>query len=160
MDPAASRLDEVLERVLPSLHAIDETRSQWRYGEGKWSKRELLGHLIDSAANNHQRFVRLQLQDEIRLPGYEADAWVNTQCYHERSWGQLLALWEAYNRHLVHVLTTIAPQHTTRRWHLPDESSHLLRWIMDDYVDHLLHHLGQILETSFQHRYGDVTKPD
>ncbi len=160
MDAAACRLGEVLDSVIPLLRSIDESRSQWRYSEGKWSKREILGHLIDSASNNHQRFVRLQLLPELRLPGYDADLWVSIQRYHAQPWGQLLALWEAYNRHLVHVMAEIAPEHTTRRWHLPNGSSHSVRWIMDDYVDHLLHHLGQILEARFEHRYGDTTKMD
>ena len=160
MDAAAQRLSEVLDGVRDPLQRIDESRSLWRLGEGKWSKREILGHLIDSAANNHQRFVRMQLQSDLRLPGYEADGWVSVQHYHERDWGDLLALWEMYNSHLVHVMSSIGPEHTGKRWHLPDGSSYSLRWIMDDYVDHLLHHLGQILETTFEHRYGDPSKAD
>ena len=68
-------LSSVVARALPHLSAISEDAAAQKPNPSKWSKKEILGHLIDSAANNHQRFIRLQLAREIGLPGYEQDNW-------------------------------------------------------------------------------------
>lgn len=80
MNSIAEELESVL-KVSGRLRAIDEKDASLRPGPGKWSKKEILGHLIDSAANNHQRFVRLQLAQRLELPGYEQEGWVSVQHY-------------------------------------------------------------------------------
>src|SRR5262245_10195957 len=89
--------------IASRLRQIDESTASRRPGPGKWSHKETIGHLIDSAANNHQRFVRLQMQEHLELIGYDGDEWVRLERYQERSWLDLLTLWESYNRHLAHV---------------------------------------------------------
>jgi len=137
------------------LRAISEARSAERPARGGWSPREILGHLIDSAANNHRRFVLAQIQDELVFPGYEQESWVQVQHYQEETWESLRALWEAYNLHLAHVMTTAPETARTRPREehglpaiafkdLPPSQPATLEWLMQDYVDHLLHHLGQI----------------
>src|SRR5581483_11097823 len=69
-------------------------------GRDKWSRKQILGHLIDSAANNHQRFIRMQLTPDLRFPGYEQNDWVRLNHYAKRPWKELVTLWAAYNRHL------------------------------------------------------------
>ncbi len=68
------------------LQAIDETKSARRPAPGKWSPKEIIGHLIDSASNNHQRFVRAQFQDHLIFPGYNQEAWVEAQDYQNSQW--------------------------------------------------------------------------
>jgi hypothetical protein len=112
-----------------------------------WSRKEILGHLIDSASNNHQRFVRAQISPPLSFPGYEQEAWVRTQDYAGRPWSELVLLWHGYNRHLVHVMSRIPSAAFANECVCPgrpDEPA-TLGDHMTDYVDHLEHHLGQIL---------------
>ena len=81
-----SALASVVAHALPLLSAISEDAASKKPAPNKWSKKEILGHLIDSAANNHQRFMRLQLQTEISLPGYDQDDWVRLNHYQQRTW--------------------------------------------------------------------------
>src|ERR687889_2348450 len=83
---------------LPRLRALTESDAGKDRGDGKWVRKEILGHLIDSAANNHQRFVRARAADPFVWPGYEQDAWVAAHGYRDRSWSELVELWVAMNR--------------------------------------------------------------
>jgi len=143
MNEAAEHLRQAVSEYLPKLKALSETEAATRCGD-KWSPKELLGHLIDSASNNHQRFVRAQLVDKLVSPGYEQDAWVTVQKYQHRSWQDLLSFWEHCNRHLAHVIDAV-PQ---GRLHTPcvigDNAPVTLEFVMTDYVRHLRHHLEQI----------------
>lgn len=144
-ESTSSRLAEVVARVEPKLRAISEDLSRWRYGEGKWSKRELLGHLIDSASNNHQRFVRAQQTDRLAFPSYAQNHWVAVQRYHDTAWFALLDLWIAYNRHLVQVMRAIPEGRLTMRCDIVGYGESSLGEIVIDYVDHIEHHMRQIL---------------
>src|SRR4029434_9691950 len=107
--PMVSSLSSVVAIALPRLSAISEQKAAQKPAPGKWSKKEILGHLIDSAANNHQRLVRLQLEREISLPGYEQDGWVRVTRYQDLRWPDLISLWAAYNRHLATIIESIDP---------------------------------------------------
>ena len=108
-----------------------------------WSKKEILGHLIDSAANNHQRFIRLQVDREVTLPGYDQDFWVKANGYQRASWSDVVTLWASYNLHLATVIENIDPACAEHIWHHPD-ADYTLKFLVDDYVVHMLHHLVQI----------------
>ena len=138
------------------LRAISAADSN-QIGTGAWSRKQILGHLIDSAANNHQRFVRGQATGDLVFSGYDADEWVDAQKYTDRSWPDLIELWRAYNLHLVHVVASIPEpvrQHTRNKHSLDKIAFHTvdpgtpatLEYLIRDYLDHLKHHLGQILE--------------
>jgi hypothetical protein len=114
-------------------------------GAGKWTKKEILGHLIDSAANNHQRFVRAQLSDQDAGPGYEQDGWVSVQRYRDRRWTELLDLWSAQNGHLAHLIETVPPAKLATRCIIGNDEPVTLEWLMRDYLRHLRHHLAQLL---------------
>jgi len=86
---------------------ITESQSERPRAEDQWSSKQIIGHLIDSAANNHARFVLGQLKDDLVFPGYEQDRWVASQHYQEASWSQLVELWRAYNLHLAHVMSYV-----------------------------------------------------
>ena len=115
--------------------------------------KEIIGHLIDSAANNHRRFVEGQFQDTLTFPGYAQDAWVRSQDYQAASWPSLVALWAGYNDHLMHVVRSIPPailqQARTHNfdelgWRpFPRSQPATLQYLIEDYVAHLEHHVAQ-----------------
>ncbi len=140
-----SELDDVLESEPPRLLAVSEQAASHRPAAGKWSKKETLGHLIDSAANNHQRFVRLQFEDGLILPSYQGNEWVRSQNYAGREWRDLVELWLAYNRHLAHVVRHADARAAGHIWKSPGGDTSL-QFLIEDYLRHLRHHLAQILE--------------
>ena len=144
MESVANDLQSAL-AVADRLRQIDETTASLRPNPGKWSKKEILGHLIDSAANNHQRFVRLQLSGRIDLPGYDGDEWVRVQRYQDRPWGEIIDLWQMYNTQLAAVIRHVDSKALRSVWHTPDGNDLDLEFIIRDYVVHLRHHLDQIL---------------
>jgi hypothetical protein len=150
----AQRLRDAVEAATPRLLAMSEADAGRAPETGKWSPREVLGHLVDSAANNHQRFVRGQLQDDLVFLGYAQDDWVRVQDYAHAPWEELVALWRLYNRHLARVME-LAPadrrlspraRHNIQEigFAAPIEATATLDGIMLDYVEHLLHHLRQL----------------
>ena len=145
---AATRLQEI--------SADDSTRST---GD-EWSRKQILGHLIDSAANNHQRFVGAQFADHLVFAGYDQEQWVSAQRYNDEPWPDLIELWRAYNLHLLHVVAAIPQPVLTqaRAKHTLDQiafktvapdSPATLEYLIRDYVDHLKHHLDQIWRDSW-----------
>ncbi len=124
---------------------ISEVDFQTRLQPGKWSRQETLGHLIDSAANNHQRFVRAQIEDTPTI-FYHQDQWVNIQAYQKENRDILIALWESYNRHLGYVISQIANENLEKECRGKDGSIVTLGFLIEDYLRHLEHHLHQIID--------------
>jgi hypothetical protein len=144
---AAAELQKVLATVPSRLSAInDKDASLPRIG-GKWSCKQILGHLIDSAANNHHRFVRAQIEKSLEMAGYTQDQWVSTQSYQQRNWNDLVTLWTCYNQHILHLILTAPAEHLTIPCKIAGDESGPLEFLMVDYVAHLEHHLNQILAT-------------
>jgi hypothetical protein len=143
-----------IESASAALRALPESAAAVRPAPGKWSRKELLGHLIDSASNNHQRFVRAAFQPALVFAGYEQDAWVALQRYQDEPWLDLLELWRAYNRHLAHAAAALPIQLRLRptREHNFDQiawrpvaagEALTLEWFVRDYAGHLEHHLAR-----------------
>jgi len=139
------------------LREITPEQSRSGTSEDGWAPIEILGHLVDSAANNHQRFVRGQFTGDLVFPGYEQDQWVSGQKYRAASWPDLIQLWSSYNLHLAHVASVIPKDvltkprtaHTLNQiaFNLVDKKEPAtLEYLIRDYVDHLQHHLKQIFE--------------
>lgn len=156
-----NELLSAVEQSAPALLSLSEADSARHPAPGKWSPREVLGHLIDSASNNHQRFVRVQFQDDLVFLGYEPDAWVTVQQYEESPWTELVALWRAFNLHLAHVMALVPEPVRTRvhtrhnldelAWQtVPRGEPTTLDYFMADYVAHLKHHLRQILGSQWE----------
>jgi len=146
MRQTSLRLMQVVEETEPRLSAITEPDSSTRSGASKWSRKEVLGHLIDSASNNHQRFVRAQLDGALNFPGYQQDGWNRAQQYQSEPWANLVRLWASYNRHLAHVIAAMPDDAGPRICVIGGGSPVTLEFLVTDYVVHLEHHLEQILE--------------
>ena len=143
-----SKLRDEVDTAEARLRSLSYARAASSPGSGRWSPKKILGHLIDSAANNHQRFVRVQSEDGLRLPGYAQDAWVDTQRYGDRAWPDLIDLWCSYNRHLAHVIAHIPEARGKVQCQISDGPPVTLRHIALDYVGHVQHHLKQIFRQS------------
>jgi len=144
MESVAKDLESLL-KLADRLRDVKDAEASIRPAPGKWSKKEILGHLIDSAANNHQRFVRLQLASVVNLPGYDGDEWVRLQRYQDRPWSEIINLWQMYNVQLAALVRTVDPRTLGNVWHTTDGKDLDLEFIMRDYVVHMRHHLDQIL---------------
>jgi len=150
----AARLRTRVEHAARVLGAVPEAEAARRPARDKWSKQEILGHLVDSASNNHQRFVRARLHEDLVFPGYEQDDWVEAECWQERPWRETLELWRLFNLHLAHLIERTPKEiaervHTRHNLHLrawrkvAEGAPVTLAWFMEDYVGHLEHHLAQ-----------------
>jgi hypothetical protein len=142
-DLAGALRDEVTQAVARFRKWSDAEASADR-GPGKWVKKEILGHLIDSAANNHQRFVRAQLVNPFAWPGYEQTSWVALQRYRERPWLELVDLWLALNGHVAAVIESVPADQLSIPCTIGDHKPESLEWWMRDYLRHLKHHLAQL----------------
>jgi hypothetical protein len=111
----------------------------------KWSRKEELGHLIDSASNNHLRFVRAALEQQYRGPGYDQDACVRLHGYQDLPWGDILALWRSYNLLLAELIARIPPNKLTTKCTVGEGAPVTLGYLIEDYVLHLRHHVDHIL---------------
>jgi hypothetical protein len=141
-------LSEKLVRAVQSaegkLRKVSEADSCTPALKGGWSRKQVIGHLIDSASNNHQRFVRAALQGSLEFPGYEQDGCVRIQAVQSAPWPLLVALWMNYNLYLAHVLAHLPADKLDARCRIGEDDPVTLRFLAEDYLTHLLHHLGQI----------------
>ncbi len=133
-------------RTLPGvLSRFSEAESEQRTSPERWSKKEVIGHLIDSTTNNHQRFVRGQIVSGQEFPGYEQEQWVRIQQYQAARWQDLIELWRAYNSHLLHVAERMSEEGKRAVCRVGGGAEVTLAGLFVDYVDHLEHHLRKML---------------
>lgn len=144
MKELSERLLSVVDAAEPRLRQISAEESAEPILKGGWSRKQVIGHLIDSASNNHQRFVRAALQPSLEFPRYDQDGNVRVQAPQEADWPLLISLWAAYNRYLVHILSHLPASKLETICRIGDGEPVTLSFVATDYVRHLLHHLRQI----------------
>jgi hypothetical protein len=137
---------KTIKKSYKKLIQIKEKDSEKPISDDKWSKKEIIGHLIDSASNNHQRFIRAQLITNLTFPGYEQEKWVKLQNYQNEKWLDLVELWKSYNLHLLHAVSVIPEDVMNRTCKIGDKEPISLLILLEDYISHMRHHLGQILD--------------
>jgi hypothetical protein len=145
MTRLSQRLQSVLDAALPRLRAITDSDAGVSAGPNRWSARQELGHLIDSAANNHLRFVSAALQPEYHGPGYDQNGSVKLHGYQELDWLVLLDFWQRYNDLIIRVVDRIPEDHLHVRCQIGDGAIMTLEALIDSYIDHLQHHTDHIL---------------
>jgi hypothetical protein len=139
------RLECLCEIVPPLLHALHEPEVSAKPSPGKWSKKEILGHLIDSATHNHHRFVRAQFEARPFIV-YDQDAWNRYSYYHQLEWSRLILFWEVYNSHLLSLIRHIPEVLLSRPVQTGNQSFPDIGGVIVDYVAHMEHHLRQITD--------------
>jgi hypothetical protein len=136
-----AELDD-LHRALLALPA-ELAGVPWR--EGGWTRKQIVGHLLDSAANNRQRFVRAASEGAYAGPKYAQDAWVAAHGYAEQPWATLLGWWEAEHELLIAIVDRISPDRLEASCVVGDDAPVTLRFLIEDYVTHQRWHLKQLL---------------
>jgi hypothetical protein len=145
MKDIANQIYEIVRKIEPQLSRMKEDGLGYKSSPDEWSKKEILGHLIDSAANNHQRFVRAVYHVADQFPAYDQVEWVKIQKYNEISWTTLVAFWVAYNIHLCHVIDCIPSDAESSPCNIGKKESVPLDFIIKDYLRHLRHHTEDLL---------------
>lgn len=132
----------------PRLLAFTTEQRLKRPAPGKWSKQEIMGHLVDSAVNNIARFVRLQQPgNDITGMVYQQEHWVQVQAYQEADWEQLVQLWNLVNLHIAHLLDQVPATALEKVMHFNGaREDATLHYLATDYLDHLRHHLHQVFD--------------
>jgi len=155
MNELANELRAIVGGAAQRLHTVPERQVSSPGLDGEWSARQVLGHLIDSAANNHQRFVCARFVEDLAFPGYDQERWVRAQHYDGEAWQTLVELWRLYNVHLAHIVDHI-PESVLLRPRLPHtldviawqpvkaDEPVTLEYLIRDYIGHLQQHLAQL----------------
>ncbi|KOR90149.1 DinB family protein [Paenibacillus solani] len=140
------KLESLISEMTEIVNATDEVEFNLKLAPNKWSKKEILGHLCDSALNNHARFVKIIISSyPIAIQGYTQDDWVRVNDYQNQyDKSDVLSLWQNINRTILRVLRKAETSDFQKKCVLPDQTEVTLEWLLNDYVAHLIHHLEQI----------------
>jgi hypothetical protein len=136
-----------IEKELPGLRSLTpEQASTPRGGPGSWSPKQELGHLIDSASNNHMRFARAALDGAYAGPGYEQNGWVELHGYQDLPWETLVEFWLRYNELLAALIERIPAAAFDVECRIGSDLPKTLRYVVTSYILHIQHHVDQILK--------------
>ena len=149
LNKVANKIELLVNAAAERWYGLPAKKLTFRPSENEWSIKEIVGHLIDSASNNHQRFVRLQLTDRLDFPDYGQDNihWVKIQNYQQHSWHELVSLWRYFNIQLACIIRAVDPSSLRHIWQIHSQSSVTLFDLITDYLRHLELHLNQISDT-------------
>lgn len=154
MENVSNELDNIIELFKKDYLNLDESLTEVRVSDDKWTLKEIIGHLIDSASNNHQRFVRLKLSSEIEFPDYNNIEWLQSQNHTNMRFSDLLLLFYYYNKLIVNILLNIDDKSLNNRWNIAwdDNSSFItLEKLANHYVEHMKNHV-----THFKERLKEI----
>ncbi len=145
MQQIINQLGALIDEYSGKISDIPEEEFSLKSNPAKWSKKEILGHLIDSAQNNIQRFVRTQYENKPHIV-YNQDRWVETQNYRGYSTKDLVQLWQLLNKHICIILANMPEENYSLQCNTGKELEQLytLEFLAKDYITHHLHHLKQI----------------
>jgi len=149
----AQFLKDSIERELPNLRALDEQRASIPRGTGKWCPKEELGHLVDSATNNHVRFVCGAVQPEYRGASYAQEEWVRIHGYREMPWETIVSFWFHYNQLLSRLVANIPQDRLATKCLIATGPEVTLGFVIEDYIMHMKHHIDQILKREVVTQY-------
>jgi hypothetical protein len=138
METTLNQYKEIVERFY-KLMCENIKIADIKLTQDKWTLKEMVGHLIDSASNNHQRFIRLQIDERVTLPGYEAEAWNSITKIKSFNYKSLIDLWKLYNDYLLHILDVMDPKCLKNIW-ISANGDKELEFIIKDYFRHLEWH--------------------
>ena len=155
MEQTIEDLIHTLNTYSVRIGAIPENDFSAKQDPKKWSKKEILGHLIDSAHNNLRRFIAGQYESAPRI-FYDQDYWVRANNYQVYTQHEIIALWKLVNGQIVLVLKNMPAENYSKECNTSGSASsmHSLQWLAEDYVKHMKHHINQIIPGSF-----DITYP-
>jgi hypothetical protein len=137
-------LQALLDHVPARLEKTPPAQAEIGSSPSQWSPKQELGHLLDSAANNHQRIVRAQLEDKPAMPGYDGDRWVELHAYQRRDWTELIGLWKALNGQLLAAARAVPDSAWSRTCTIAGSKPLTLKFVFEDYIEHMMHHLQHI----------------
>jgi len=135
-----ARIDAAYQRLMQ----ISEAEASTPYRAGGWLRKQVLGHLLDSAANNHVRIAHAAIAGQFEGPGYDQDEWVRMHNYAEMAWPLLLSQWQDRNRLLARFVEQIPENRLQSPWRIAAAAAVTLRFVITDYLSHLDHHVAQI----------------
>jgi len=138
-------LKQTVERESAALWALSDDETANKPAEGVWSRREELGHLLDSAVNNRVRFVRAALEGSLAMPSYDGPGWVRLNGYAGLPWPMLVDLWQRENTMLASLVDRIPDDKLSALCEIGDYPAMTLGALIEDYVRHMQHHLDHIL---------------
>jgi hypothetical protein len=144
MQSIADDLDNYIEHYINLIRNVAEDKMHVKLSPTKWSKQEILGHLIDSAQNNIRRFIVAQYENEPYIR-YDQDKWVAISNYQQYPVTDLINLWYLLNKHMAMILKNTSADALQRK--CKTEDLHTIEWLATDYIKHLRHHIHQILDS-------------
>src|ERR1039457_5290837 len=137
-------LRALIERLPARLTNLSGDQVQRKRSSSEWSIKEELGHLLDSAANNHQRIVRAQLEESPAMPGYDGERWVVLHAYQKGDWHELIGTWGALNRQLLVAAEAVSDSAWSRTCTIGDSAPLTIQFVLEDYIHHMRDHLRQM----------------
>jgi hypothetical protein len=137
-------LQSTIDKELPNLRALSDADASISV-RGGWTRKQELGHLIDSATNNHARFVNIALADNYKGASYDPDGWVAMHGYEDMDWSMLVDFWYACNSILAELVERIPDDRLTAICEVGTSGPMTLQFLIGDYVVHMQHHLDQAL---------------
>jgi DinB family protein len=144
INAAIDTLTDLIGKTPAILHQMDIAEFEAKSDPGKWSRKEILGHLIDSASNNHHRFIRVQYEP-VPTISYDQNKWNELNQYQHLDSKHVINLWLIYNQHLLEVIKRIPDEHLLMEYDTGGAKNVTLQYLIEDYVTHLEHHLKQIV---------------
>lgn len=154
MNNIAKEIDEIIEIFRNDFSELDEGITSLKISQDKWTLKEIIGHLIDSASNNHQRFIRFQLSEVLEFPDYRGSEWLRIQKHQNMKFSELLLLFYYYNKLLANIILNIDEKCLENKWNINwDENSTFITFekLIIHYVNHMKSHL-----THFRERLSEL----